>query len=172
MKQFKHVERVLKAIQEDVALKTGKIIIVEVDRDCPSMLKNAYLLTADGAIEQVSCATFSGEDQADSAEISLCEGDDAVVYFHLTLPSGPNHRPNGIRLHDDELGVPCVVFVNTGKEALTLDGDWIEPGKYVVVRERDMGDPDVQAFFWQNFLQRPDIQAEIRKVQQKQDTGK
>lgn len=172
MREFKHFGRVLNEIQEDIALKNGEIIIVEVDRECDSMLKDAHLLTADGAIQQVQWATFNSVDQADSAEISLSEGSDAVVSFHLTRPSDRDHRPNGIRLHHEELGVPCVVFVNSGKEALTLDGKWLEPGKYVAVCERNMDDPDVQTFFWQNFLQRPDVQKEIHKVQQEQRARK
>lgn len=172
MREFKHFERVLKEIQEDIALKNGEIIIVEVDRECDSMLRGAYRLTADSTVEQVAWETVSSVDEADSAKISLSEGGEAVVAFHLTRPSNRDHRPNGIRLHHEELGVPCVVFVNSGKEALTLDGEWLEPGKYVTVRERDMDDPDVQAFFRREFLQRPDVQAEIREVQQKQITKK
>lgn len=171
MKQFENVQSVLKKIQSNAALKTGDIIVIEVDRECESMLKEAYHFNADGVVEQLPWETFSSVDQADSAKISLSEGGDTVVTFHLTRPSGQDHRPNGIRLHSDELDVPCVVFVNAGEEALTLDGDWIEPGKYVVVCERDLDDPDVQASL-QEFLQRPDVQAEIRNVQQEQATRK
>ena len=172
MQKFKDFKRVLNEIQKDMALKNGEIIIVEVDRECDSMLKNAYHLTTDGAVEQLPWETFSSVDEADCAKIFLSEGGDAVVAFHLTRPSNRDHRPNGIRFHHDELGVPGVVFVNSGKEALTLDGEWLEPGKYVAVCERDMNDPDVQAFFWQDFLQRPDVQREIYKVQQEQRARK
>ena len=172
MKKSTNFERVLKEIRENVALKTDEIIIVKVDRECDSMLKDAYCLTADGAVEQVPWETFSGVDQAESAEISLSESGDAVVAFHLTRPSDRDHRPNGIRLHCDELGVPCVVFVNCGNEALTLDGEWIEPGKYVTVCEQDMNDPDVQASFRQEFLWHPDVQTGIREVQQELRTRK
>lgn len=167
MEKDTNFERVLQEIQKTTALKDGEIILVEMDRECDSMLKDAYHLTADGAVEQVLWETFSSVDAADCAKIFPSEGGDAVVAFHLTRPSNRDHRPNGIRLHHEELGVPCVVFVNSGKEALTFDGEWLEPGEYFSVCDRNMDDPDVQAFFWQDFLQRPDVQAEIREVQRK-----
>ena len=147
MNQFTHFERVAKEILKEEALKNVEIVIVGVDRECDSMLKDACLLTAKGEIEPVSWATYENADLSDSAEISLSDDGDAVVVFHLTRPSGREHRSNGIQVLYDELDVPCVVFINVGKAALTLDGDWIEPGKYVMICERDLNDPDVQAFF-------------------------
>lgn len=133
MKQLANVGKILEQLQEDAALKTGQIIVIETDSECDSMLKDAYRLTADGVVEQLPWKTYISADLADFAQIFLPEDNDAAVTFHLTRPSGRDYSPNGIRLHDDELGVPCVFFVNVGRKALTLEGDWIEPGKHVAV---------------------------------------
>lgn len=114
-------------------------------------------------MEQFPYATSESCDEADSAEIFLSDEGDAVLSFHLTRLSKRDHRPNGIRIHSEPWDVSCVVFVNSGQEAVTVEGEWLEPGKHVAKPERDNSDPKVQEYFWHGYYLRPDVQAECKR---------
>lgn len=161
--QFYEFERALEEIREDAVRKNGEILIVKLDSTCKAMLQDAHLLTADGVIKPVPWNTVDDDDRADAAEIYLREGGDAVVSFHVTRPARTKHRPNGIRYNIHEHAY--VILVNVGEEAITVDGDWIKPGGCTALCEAEFSDPEVQEFFWQNFMQRSDVQREISNAQ-------
>ena len=75
--------------------------------------------------------------------------------FHESRPSSRDGRPNGIRVHHENLDFPCVVFCNSGKERLTVDGKWVEPGEYTSVQEVDPNSPEGQKVL-QEYLKRLD----------------
>lgn len=138
-------EKIIRAIQQDANLIPGAKIIVRLNRNCPSMLEDAFLLDAGGRLQNAFWTAEPGIDQADEAAIRLSEDGDDLVTFHETRPSSKDHRPNGIRVGRGELDFPCVVFFNGGNEPLTVDGDWIAPGGWTFIQERDINDPEVQA---------------------------
>ena len=140
------------------------MLIVCLNRDCDSMLEDAYLLSAEGRLQQVYYATSIDGDRADEAVIRLTEDGGDLVSFHETRPSSKDRRPNGIRVLHEELDFPCAAFCNTGEERLTVDGEWVEPGGYVVVQEKDINDPEVQKAL-AAFIASPEVQADIMEVQ-------
>lgn len=155
------IKKIVHEIETDPKLKVmGNLVIVGLNQACESKLEDAWLCSADGVLSPLPWATYSTDDQANSAEVMLSDGGDAVVTFHESRPNSRDHRPNGIRIHHEELEVPYVVFANVGEERLTVDGEWVEPGAWMTVRERSIDDSEVQDALW-NFLQSPEVQKEI-----------
>lgn len=140
----KNIDGIVDEIQQDPNLKTGDKLIICLDRSYDSMLEDACLLTADGKIQDAFWTTYSSGDQADEAAVRLVEDGDNLVAFHESRPSSRDGRPNGIRVHHEDLDFPCVVFYNSGKERLTVDGEWVEPREYTSVQEVDPHSPEGQ----------------------------
>lgn len=159
-----NIKNTIREIQQDPALKGKEAIVACLNRKCESMLEDAHLLTAEGSIQPVCYETSSDGERADEAVIRLSEDGGDLVSFHETRPSSKDHRPNGIRVQHEELDFPCVAFCNTGEERLTVDGEWVEPGDYVVVQEKDINDPEVQKAL-AAFIASPEVQADIMEVQ-------
>lgn len=143
-------------IQQDSKLKSGEKLIICLNRSCASMLEDACLLTADGKIRDAFWTTDTGGVQADEAAVRLVEDGDDVLVFHESRPSSRDGRPNGIRVHHDELDFPCVVFCNSGKERLTVDGEWVNPGEYTSVQEVDLNSPEARKAM-EEFIRSPEV---------------
>lgn len=143
-------------IQQDSKLKSGEKLIVCLNRSCDSMLEDACLLGADGTIRDAFWTVNTCGDQADEAAIQLVEGGPDVVVFHESRPSSRDGRPNGVRVHHDELDFPVVVFFNVGEERLTLDGEWVESGEYTAVQEVDINSPEAQKAM-KDFMNSPEV---------------
>lgn len=165
---LERIKGIADVIRQDSALKTGAKLIICLNRSCDSTLEDACLLTADGKIQDALWTCRSGDDQADEAAVWLVEDEKDLVAFHESRPSSRDGRPNGIRVHYEALNFPCVVFYNSGKERLTVDGKWVEPGEYMSVLEEDINSPKVQKALYE-YLCRPDVQEEVESVRQEYD---
>lgn len=159
----KNINRMIDKIRQDAKLKTGEKLIVCLNRSCDSMLEEACLLTADGKIQDAFWTKCSGGGQADEASIQLVEDGPDVVAFHESRPSSRDGRPNGIRIHREDLDFPCVVFYNNGSERLTVDGDWVEPGEYTSVQEVDINSPEARKAL-EEFIHSPELRDEIEET--------
>ncbi len=169
---FNNISGMIDRIQRDSKLKSGEKLIVCLNRSCDSMLEDACLLTADGKIQDVFLNTeSSGGDQADEAAVRLVEDGDDLVVFHESRPSSRDGRPNGIRVHHEELDFPCVVFCNSGSERLTVNGEWLEPGKYTAVQEADINSPEVRKAM-KEFMSSSEVQEEIEEVRREYEEKK
>ena len=159
----KNINRTINGIQQDSKLKSSEKLIICLNRSCDSMLEYACLLTANGKIQDAFWTTCRGGDQADEAVVQIVEGGEDLAAFHESRPSSRDGRPNGIRVHHEELDFPCVVFCNSGKERLTVDGEWVEPGEYVSVQETDPNSPEVRKAM-EEFILSPEVWGEIKEV--------
>lgn len=152
----KDLKRITDQIQRDAELRRGEKIVICLNRTQEAMLEDACLLIAGGGAQEIFWETFSDGDRADEAVIRMSEDGDALVAFHESRPSSRDHRPNGIRVHHEELDFPCVVFCNSGEEPLTVDGEWLAPGEYTAVQEVDVNSPEVQKFF-EAYIKSPEV---------------
>lgn len=152
----KDIKRITDQIQRDAKLGLGEKIVICLNRTQEAMLEDACLLIAGGGAQEIFWETFSDGDRADEAVIRMSEDGDALVAFHESRPSSRDHRPNGIRVHHEELDFPCVVFCNSGEEPLTVDGEWLAPGEYTAVQEVDVNSPEVQKFF-EAYIKSPEV---------------
>lgn len=159
----KDIKRIMDKIRRDPDLGPGDRIIACLDRTRDSMLAGACLLSAGGGVEEIFCETYSDGDRADEAMIRMSEDGDGLVAFHETRPSSKDHRPNGIRVHHEDLNFPCVLFYNSGAEPLTVDGEWLAPGEYTVVQEVDVNSPEVQKFL-EEYLKSPEVMEGIEEA--------
>lgn len=150
-------------IRQDSKLKSGEKLIICLNRSCGSMVEDACLLTTEGKVQNVFWTTDSSGVQADEASIQLVKGGPDIVVFHESRPSSRDGRPNGIRVHHDELDFPCVVFCNSGKERLTVDGEWVEPGEYTAVQEVDINSPEVRKAM-KEFMNSPEVREGIEEA--------
>lgn len=160
---LKNISGVIDRIQQDSKLKSSEKLIICLNRSCASMLEDVSLLTADGKIRDAFWTTCVGGDQADEAAVQLVENGPDVVAFHESRPSSRDGRPNGIRVHDEDLDFPCVVFYNSGKERLTVDGQWVEPGEYTSVQEVDINSPEVRGAM-EEFMNSPEVREGIEEA--------
>lgn len=140
----KKMKEITNEVRQDTRLGTGEKLLICLDRSCDSILKDAWLLTTDGEIQDTFWETSMCVDQADEAVIRLVEDGADVVVFHESRPSSRDGYPNGIRVHYEDLDFPCVVFYNSGSERLTVDGEWVEPGEYLSVQEVNINDKRLQ----------------------------
>lgn len=140
----KNIDRMLSEIQRDPALGAGEKLAVCLNRSCDSMLEDAFLLTPEGEVRDAFWAVSMNGCQPDEASITLTENGAGVAAFRESQPSSRDGRPGGIQVCHDELYFPCVVFCNSGRESLTVDGQWIEPGEYVSVQETDPNRPEAR----------------------------
>lgn len=152
----KNIKRIADMLQQDPELKSGEKIIVCLDRKWDSMLAGACLLTAGDSFHEIFCKTSSDDGRADEAVIRMSECGDDLVAFHETRPSSRDYRPNGIRVHHEELNFPCVVFYNSGEEPLTVDGEWLTPGEYTAIQEVDINSPEAQKAL-EEYLKSPEV---------------
>lgn len=152
----KDLKRITDQIQRDAELGLGEKIVICLNRTQEAMLEDACLLIAGGGAQEIFWETFSDGDRADEAVIRMSEDGDALVAFHESRPSSRDHRPNGIRVHHEELDFPCIVFCNSGEEPLTVDGKWLAPGEYTAVQEVDVNSPEVQKFF-EAYIKSPEV---------------
>lgn len=157
------IKRITDKIQRDAELGSGEKIVICLDRTRDSMLEDAYLLTTGGCIQEVFWETSCDGIQADEAVIRMSEDGDDLVAFHESRRSSRNHRPNGIRVHHEELDFPCVVFYNSGEEQLTVDGEWLAPGEYTTVQEVDLNSPEARKFL-EEYLKSPEVMAGFEEV--------
>lgn len=159
----KDIGRITDRILGDTELGLGGKIIVCLDRNRESMLADAWLLTARGGVQEVFWeASFDG-DRADEAVVRMSEDGDDLVAFHESRPSSRDHRPNGVRVHHEELNFPCVVFYNSGEEPITVDGEWLAPGEYTTVQEVDSNSPEAQKFF-EEYLKSPEVMRGVEEA--------
>lgn len=169
-----NIGHIINSIQQDPKLRHGEKLIICLNRSCGSMLEDACLLTASGKIQDAFWTAYSGDDQADEAVVRLVEDGDDLVTFHESRPSSRDGRPNGIRVHHEELDFPCVVFYNNGGERLTVDGKWVEPGEYTSVQEMDPNSPEAQRVL-DEFIRSPEVLEGIeearRSYKAKMDRG-
>lgn len=165
------INRIVNKVRQDAKLSVGEKLLVCMNRSCDSMLEDAYLLTAEGAVRDVFWTTSMSGDQADEASIQLVEDGPDVVVFHESRPSSRDGHPNGIRIHHEELDFPCVVFFNSGKECLTVDGEWVEPGEYTTVQEVDINSPEAQKVL-REWLRSPEVQKSVEKVRREYEEKK
>lgn len=159
----KDIKRITDKIQRDAGLGSGEKIVICLDRKRESMLADACLLTAEGGIREVFWETSSDGIQADEAVIRMSEGGADLVAFHESRSNSRDYRPNGIRVHHEALDFPCVVFYNSGEEQLTVDGEWLAPGKYTTVQEVDTDSPEVQKFL-NEYLKSPEVVAGVEEA--------
>ena len=159
----KDFKRIAEKIQQDPELSSGEKLIACLDRSQESMLAGACLLTAGDGIQEIFYETSSDGGRADEAVIRMSEEGDDLTAFHETRPSSRDHRPNGIRVHHEELNFPCVVFRNSGEEPLTVDGKWLAPGEYTAVQEVDVNSPEVQKFF-EAYIKSPEVMEGIEEA--------
>lgn len=152
----KDIKRITDKIQRDAGLGSGEKIVICLDRARESMLADACLLTAGGGVQELFWETFSDEERADEAVIRMSKDGADLAAFHESRPSSKDHRPNGVRVHHEELGFPCVVFYNSGEEQLTVDGEWLAPGEHTAVREVDINSPEVQKAL-EDYLKSPEV---------------
>lgn len=152
----KDFKRIAEKIQQDPELSSGEKLIACLDRSQESMLAGACLLTAGDGIQEIFYETSSDGGRADEAVIRMSEEGDDLTAFHETRPSSRDHRPNGIRVHHEELNFPCVVFYNSGEEPLTADGKWLAPGEYTAVQEVDINSPEAQTAL-DEYLRSPEV---------------
>lgn len=66
-----------------------------------------------------------------------------LVTFHEARPNSRDHRPNGVRFRHAELEFSCIVY-NSGQEHMTVDGEWVSPGSYIVIKNVDVNAPEVR----------------------------
>ena len=151
----KEIMEIVDRIRQDSSLNQGNKILACLNRGCGSMLEGAYLIT-EGDVQDVYWETSCDGIHADEAVIRMSEDGDDLVAFHESRRSSRNHRPNGIRVHHEELNFPCVVFRNSGEEPLTVDGKWLAPGEYTAVQEVDVNSPEVQKFF-EAYIKSPEV---------------
>ena len=159
----KDLKRITDQIQRDAELGLGEKIVICLNRTQEAMLEDACLLIAGDGAQEIFWETFSDGDRADEAVIRMSEDGDALVAFHESRPSSRDHRPNGIRVHHEELDFPCVVFCNSGEEPLTVDGKWLAPGEYTAVQEVDINSPEVQKFF-EAYIKSPEVMEGIEEA--------
>lgn len=159
----KDIKRIADKIQRDAELGFGEKILICVDRKQESMLNDACLLIAEGGIREVFWETSSDGIQADEAVIRMSEDGADLVAFHESRPSSKDHRPNGIRVHHEELDFPCIVFYNSGAERLTVDGKWLAPGEYTAIQEADANSPEVRKFLDQ-YIKSPEVMEGIEEA--------
>lgn len=157
------IKRITDKIQRDAELGPGEKIVIFLDRTRGSMLEDACLLTTEGDVQDVYWETFCDGIQADEAVIRMSEDGDDLVAFHESRPSSRDHRPNGIRVHHEELDFSCVVFYNSGEEQLTVDGEWLAPGEYTTVQEVDLNSPEARKFL-EEYLKSPEVMAGFEEV--------
>lgn len=164
--EAKKIEKLASTIQQDPQLRSGEKLIVCLDRECLSMLEDAYLLSAEGTLQQAVCASSisADPDLADDAEIQSPEDGSLLVAFHETRPNSKTHCPNGIRVNWDSLDFPCVVFYNAGSERLTVEGEWIAPGEYHSIQDVDNQSPEGQAALLK-YMSSPEVQEGIAEAQ-------
>lgn len=158
----KEMKEIVDRIRKDPSLNQGDKILACLNRGCDSMLEAAYLIT-EGGVQDICWETFIDGDRADEAVIHMSEGGADLVAFHESRPSSKDHRPNGIRVHREELDFPCVVFCNNGSERVTVDGEWLAPGEYVSIQEADPGDPEVQKFL-DEYIRSPEVMAGVEEA--------
>lgn len=142
--ETKKINRIVNEVRQDTELGVGEKLIICLNRVYDSMLEDAWLLTAEGAVRDAFWETSSDALQADEAAVQLVEDGPDIVTFHESWPSSRDGRPNGIRVHHDDLYFPCVVFYNSGDERLTVDGEWVEPGEYVSIQEVAPNSPEAR----------------------------
>ncbi len=130
-----NLEKTIADIRRNPKLKDGDKLIVCVNPACISMLEDAYLLPAAGSLRDAFW-TIGEDDGSESAAIRLSEDGDDLVLFHLTR--------TGLGITVAEADFPCVVFVNTGHEFLTVDGRRVGSGAYHFIQEAALSDPEVQ----------------------------
>lgn len=160
--KHENMDSAVSRIQGDPQLGSVDKIVIFANRDCDSMLEDACLVTGEGAIRDVFWTTSMSGEQADEAAVQLVEGGPDVVAFHESRPSSRDGRPNGIRVHHEDLGFPCVVC-NSGKARLTVDGQWVEPGEYTSVQGVDSNNPEAQKAL-EEFIRSPEVHEEIEEV--------
>ena len=158
----KEIMEIVDRIRQDSSLNQGNKILACLNRGCGSMLEGAYLIT-EGDVQEVFWETSCDGIQADEAVIRMSEDGDDLVAFHESRPSSRDHRPNGIRVHHEELDFPCVVFYNSGEERLTVDGEWLAPGEYITVQEVDLSSPEAQKFL-EEYLKSPEVMEGFEEV--------
>lgn len=159
---YKQIMGIVDRIRQDSSLNQGDKILACLNRGCDSMLEGAYLITASG-VQDVYWETSSDGIQADEAVIRMSKDRTNLVSFHESRPSSRDHRPNGIRVHREELDFPCVVFCNGGVERVTVDGEWLAPGEYVSIQEADLNDPEVQKFL-DEYIRSPEVTAGVEEA--------
>lgn len=159
------IKRIVGDIQRDPELRSGDKVLICLNKECPSMLEDAFLLSAEGELQRIIAESNDNDDQADDAVIRLSEDGEDLVAFHETRPNSRNHCPNGIRVHHEERNFPCVVFCNVGKESLTVDGGWVSPGSYTWYQDVDSNDPGLQKA-WDAYLNSAEVQEGIREAQE------
>lgn len=165
---LKNIDRIVGRIQQDFKVKSGKKLIICLNRSCDSMLEDAFLLTADGTLHNVPYEVNTCGPKADEAVIRMPEGEDDLVAFHETRLNSETHRINGITVHrdPDKMKIPCAIFVNVGAERLTVEGEWVKPGSYKAVYPEpklNLDDPEVQKAM-KEFMSSPEVQEEIEEV--------
>lgn len=170
-----NIEKNISGIRRDPHLRNGDKIVICVNKERPSMLENALLLTAEGALRQMIGDPITGG-KSDGAEVRLTEGGEALVTFHETRTNSLNRRPNGILVSTREF--PCVVFCNTGSQRLTVGVEheknssvWVAPGGYTFMQDRDMNDPEVQDAL-RALIQSPEIEEEVEDLRRQMEEEK
>ncbi len=151
-----NIKKMTGAIQSDPELMSREKIVVCLDRGYDSMLAGAFLWTAGDGLREIFYETTSDGDRADEAVVRMSEDGIDLVAFHETRPSSRDRRPNGIRVHHEDLNFPCAVFYNSGEEPLTVDGEWLAPGEYTTIQELDPDSPELQSF-WAEYLKSPEV---------------
>lgn len=165
-----NIEKKLSEIRQDPELKGREMIVVCLNKAELSMLEDAFLLSAEGKLRRICGTPYMNSALADDAEIRLTEDGEVMVAFHETRTNSFNHRPNGILMSAQEH--PCVVFLNTGKESLTVgiedddhDSERVAPGGYTFFREVDSNDPELQKA-WEAYMNSPKVLEGIREAQE------
>lgn len=159
----KKIVEIADRINQDPELNPGDKILVCLNRSCGSMLEDAYLLTG-GGIRDIYWEASSDGSQADEAVIRMSKDGDDLVAFHESRQNTRDRRPNGIRVHHEDLDFPCVVFCNSGEERLTGDGKWLAPGEYTAVQEVDPNSPEARKFL-EEYLRSPEVLAGVEAAQ-------
>ncbi|MBD5083781.1 MAG: hypothetical protein HDT33_01610 [Clostridiales bacterium] len=159
------IEKIINKIQQDPEFKSVDKVVICLNKECPSMLEDAFLLSAEGELQRIIAESCINDDQADEAVIRSSESGDDLVTFHETRTSSYNYRPNGIRVHDEDIHFPCVVFWNSGKERLTVEGEWVSPGDYTAIQQMDINSPEAQEAL-KAHLNSPEVQEGIREAQE------
>ena len=161
-----NITKIITDIRQDPELQVqDELILVCLNRTCDAMLEDAFFLPAKGEPPQQMCQEIYYGDgtMADEAVLRMSEGTDDLVAFHETRPNSRDHRPNGVRFHHEEMNFPCIVFYNSGLERITVDGEWVSPGSYIVIQDVDTDAPEVQKAL-EEFIRSPEVMKGIEEV--------
>lgn len=161
-----NITKIITDIRRDPELQgQDKMILVCLNRACDSMLEDAFFLPAEGELPQRMYQEINYGDgtMADEAVIRMSEDAVDLVTFHETRPNSRDHRPNGVRFHHEEIDFPCIIAYNSGRERMTVDGEWVSPGSYITILDVDINSPEAQKFL-EKFIRSPEVMKGIEEV--------